>query len=94
MIHKLDRFPHCVDDAAAAAAIGEQRVDVCTEPSRSAKRTVFGGFTNFCQPEFLSGQQKLGKLSNTDLFAERLGSVQTSTVCSPIAAAAWTLLIG
>ena len=37
-VHELDCFPHCV---LAAAAIGEQMVDICTERSCSAKENVW-----------------------------------------------------
>ena len=39
------------------------------------------------QPGPPSGQHKLGKRRQTLSLAEQLRSVQTSTVCSPIAAA-------
>ena len=48
-VHELDCFPHCVH-AAAAAAIGEQKVDVCTERSCSAKERVFDGFPQLLLP--------------------------------------------
>ena len=41
-VYELDCFPHCVHAAAAAAAaIGKQMVDVCTEQSCSAKESVW-----------------------------------------------------
>ena len=46
-VHELDCFPH---DAAAAAAIKEQTVDVCTERSCSAKEVVFDGFPQLLLP--------------------------------------------
>ena len=45
-VHELDCFPHCVH---AAAAIGEQTVDVCTERSRSSKESV-DGFSQLLLP--------------------------------------------
>ena len=54
---------HAAAAAAAAAAIGAQTIDVWTEPSRSAKKAVFGSFPNFCCPEKRSG---LNRISHPD----------------------------
>ena len=46
------------------------RWDVCTEPSRSAKRGVFGSFPNFCCPERRSGMNRISHPDWVKLYVE------------------------
>ena len=61
-VHKLDRFPHCVH-AAAAAAIEEQPVRRLHWTKLFSQKECLTVFPNYCCPERLFG---LNRISHSD----------------------------